>query len=411
MNLLLLSWKNLWHKPLSLTLSLALFALGVGLVSLLLLVNRQLEDKFEKNLAGIDLVIGAKGSPLQLILAGMYHIDAPTGNIPIREVRPFLNPRHPFIQRAVPLSLGDSYRAYRIVGTTPAFLDLYQASIAEGRMFQKPLEVVVGAAAAHALKLKPGDSFYSSHGLAEDMDMEHRDAGAFRVCGILQPTGSVADQLILTATQSIWAVHAHGAEEAHAAHEDISRPLTDYPEESITTVLLQFKGRNIQTLNMQRGINENTNLQAATPAIEITRLYSLLGVGADALRWLAFIIIAVSGLSIFISLYASLKERRYELALMRSLGAPPSKIFAMIVLEGLLIAGFGYMAGIALSHSGMQILASYMQDAYRYSFSGALFLREEGYLALGALGVGLLAALIPAVQASRTDIHTTLSEG
>ena len=411
MNLLSLSWKNLWHKPLSLALSLALFALGVGMVSLLLLVNRQLEDKFEKNLAGIDLVIGAKGSPLQLILSGMYHIDAPTGNIPIQEVRPFLNPRHPFIQRAVPLSLGDSYRAYRIVGTTPAFLDLYQAKVAKGRIFQKPLEVVVGATVAHALKLKLGDSFYSSHGLAEDVDMEHRDAGTFRVCGILQPTGSVADQLILTATQSIWAVHAHGAEDAHAEHEDISRPLTDYPEESITTVLLQFKGRNIQTLNMQRGINENTNLQAATPAIEITRLYSLLGVGADALRWLAFIIIAVSGLSIFISLYASLKERRYELALMRSLGAPPSKLFAMIVLEGILIAGFGYVAGIALSHSGMQVLAGYMQDAYRYSFSGTLLLREEGYLALGALGVGLLAAVIPAVQASRTDIHTTLSEG
>lgn len=411
MNLLSLSWKNLWHKPLSLALSLALFALGVGMVSLLLLVNRQLEDKFEKNLAGIDLVIGAKGSPLQLILSGMYHIDAPTGNIPIQEVRPFLNPRHPFIQRAVPLSLGDSYRAYRIVGTTPAFLDLYQAKVAKGRIFQKPLEVVVGATVAHALKLKLGDSFYSSHGLAEDVDMEHRDAGTFRVCGILQPTGSVADQLILTATQSIWAVHAHGAEDAHAEHEDISRPLTDYPEESITTVLLQFKGRNIQTLNMQRGINENTNLQAATPAIEITRLYSLLGVGADALRWLAFIIIGVSGLSIFISLYASLKERRYELALMRSLGAPPSKLFAMIVLEGILIAGFGYVAGIALSHSGMQVLAGYMQDAYRYSFSGALLLREEGYLALGALGVGLLAAVIPAVQASRTDIHTTLSEG
>lgn len=428
MNLFKLSWKNLFHKPLAFTLSLTLFALGTGLVSLLLVVNKQLEDKFEKNLAGIDLVIGAKGSPLQLILSGMYHIDAPTGNIPLLEARPFLNPRHPFIKKAVPLSLGDSYRAYRIVGTNADFLELYQTEIGEGRIFKKTLEVVVGANAADALRLKLGDTFYSSHGLAEDMDMEHRDAGSFVVVGILKPTGSVADQLILTPTQSIWAVHDHAApfaQEApqsdesgtpHQAHDlldptDISRPLTDFPDKSITSILIQFKGRNIQTLNMQRGINENTGLQAATPAIEITRLYSLLGVGADALRWLAFIIIGVSGLSIFISLYASLKERRYELALMRSMGASPAKLFTMIILEGLLIATFGYVAGMLLSHTGMQVLAGFMQDAYRYTFSGTLFLQEEVFLLGGALAVGFLAAIIPAIQAGNTDIHKTLSEG
>lgn len=436
MNLIALSWKNLVNKPLALLLSLVLFALGVGLISLLLLVNKQLEEKFEKNLAGIDLVLGAKGSPLQLILSSMYHIDAPTGNIPIQEVRPFLNPKHPFIKSAIPLSLGDSYKGYRIVGTMPAFFKAYETEIAQGRMYEKAMEAVVGASAAKALGLKPGDAFFSSHGLLEDLDMEHQEA-AFTVTGILKPTGSAADQLILTAAHSIWAVHEHGGSSAqneteedeeaahddqdheeaghedhdHAALPDINRPLTDFQDKDITALLIQFKVRNIQTLNMQRSINENTNLQAATPAIEITRLYSLMGVGADALRWLAIIIIAVSGLSIFISLYASLKERRYELALMRTMGASPFKLFVLIILEGLILAALGYAAGILLSHGAMEVLSGFLQDAYRYTFTGKIFLKEEFYLLLGALAVGFVAAIIPAFQASNTDIHETLAEG
>lgn len=412
MNLLALSWKNLLSKPLSLLLSLVLFALGVGLISLLLLVNRQLEEKFEKNLAGINLVIGAKGSPLQLILSSMYHIDAPTGNIPIQEIRPFINPRHPFIKTAVPLSLGDSYKGYRIVGTNSDFFKVYGAETGQGKMFEKTMEAVVGANAAKALDLKIGDTFFSAHGLQDDLEMTH-DHASFRITGILKPTGSAADQLILTATRSIWAVHEHEAahqQEDHSNELDIQRPLSDFPEKAITSLLLQFKGRNIQTLNMQRSINENTNLQAATPAIEITRLYSLMGIGADALRWLALIIIAVSGLSIFISLYASLKERRYELALMRTMGASPFRLFALIVLEGLLLSALGYLIGIALSHGGMQILAGFLQDTYRYTFTGKVFLKEELFLLFGAIAVGFAAAVIPALQASNTDIHETLAE-
>lgn len=445
MNLLSLSWKNLANKPLSTLLSLVLFALGVGLISLLLLLNRQLQDKFEKNLAGIDLVVGAKGSPLQLILSSMYHIDAPTGNISIQEATPFLRPGHPLIQTAVPLSLGDSHKGYRIVGTTPDILRLYEAKVTEGSIWKASMETTIGAAVAEGLKLKAGDSFYSSHGFVQDENLVHDDAGAFKVVGILQPTGSVIDQLILTSNQSIWAVHEHGGEgheeetaketehpheegEAHDHEEEgagnteaapthaaayaSGRPLLEYPEKDITSILIKFKSRtNYQALNMQRGINENTGLQAATPAIEINRLYALLGVGAKALRWLAIIIVAVSGLSIFISLYSSLRDRRYELALMRVMGASPGKLLVLIILEGLLLAALGYALGIALSHAGMGVLAGQMKESYRYTFSGMVFLKEELHLLAGALGIGFLAAILPAIQASRTDISTTLAEG
>ncbi len=443
MNLFHLSWKNLTFKPLSMFLSIVLFALGIGLVSLLFLLENQLQKNFEKNLAGIDLVVGAKGSPLQLILNSIYHIEAPTGNITLKEARPFLNPEHPLIQQAIPLSLGDSYRGYRIVGTMPDLVDLYDAEIAEGQVWEHNFEVTIGASVAKALDIGLGDEFKSSHGFTEDENLVHDDAHAFKVVGILRPSGTVLDQLILTTTQSFWLVHGYEEEEAddeeqhdeeehegeeehhheneehdenkhhdeeHAHHRDSPKPLLEEdPEQSITSLLIKFKGRNFQALNMQRNINENTDMQAATPAIEINRLFSLMDTGEQALRVLAFVIILVSGLSIFISLFNSLKERKYELALMRVLGATPSGIFSLIILEGLLLAVIGFVCGIALSHISMQFLAAAMHDAYRYDFSSLQFLPEEAYLLVGALIIGFLAAIIQAMQACRTDIYVFLT--
>lgn len=430
MNLLQLSWKNLINKPLSMALSLILFALGTGLISLLILLNTQIAEKFEKNLAGIDMVIGAKGSPLQLILCSMYHIDTPTGNVSIKEVTPFLREGHPLIETAIPLSLGDSHQGYRIVGTTHGLVELYNAESAKGPLWQKTMEVTLGANVAKELNLTIGDEFYSSHGFIIDENLLHDDTDPLKVVSILQPTGAVIDQLILTNTQTVWAVHDHemggveeeeeeqdqehveGEEQAHHNHGiEEDKPLLEYPDKEVTSVLVKFKGRNYQALNMPRSINENTDMQAAAPAIEINRLRDNMGVGEYFLQVLALVIVVVSGLSIFISLYSSLKERKYELALMRVMGASPSKLFSLIILEGLLLAFIGFVIGIAFSHIGMEVLANFMKDSYRYSFSGMTFLREELYLFFGALGIGFVAAVLPAVGASNTDISTTLSEG
>lgn len=431
MNLVTLSWKNLTSKPLSMLMSIVLFALGVGLVSLLLLVDKQVQDNFEKNLAGIDLVIGAKGSPLQLILSSMYHIDAPTGNIALQEAKPFLNPKHPLIKQAIPLALGDSYRTFRIVGTEQGFSEMYNGELAEGKMWSKNFEVVVGDKVKRDLELQIGDEFSSSHGFQEDENLEHDHEEPFVVVGSLKPTGSVIDQLILTSVQSFWHVHGYEDPEAeedhdhsdhdHAAHDHDHRAhdhghdtlkslYEESAEQDITALLVQFKARNYQALNMQRSINENTDMQAATPAIEINRLFSLMSTGERALRILAFVIILVSGLSIFISLYSSLKRRKYELALMRVMGAHPSNIFILIIMEGLLLALIGFVVGILLSHLGIEIFSNSVENANRYSFTGFKFLKQEWFLLLGALLIGFLAALIPGIRASRTDSADTLTK-
>jgi putative ABC transport system permease protein len=353
-------------------------------------------------------------------------VDVPTGNISLKAAKPFLNPRHPLIKKAIPLSLGDSYKGYRIVGTLKDFVSLYDGEVAQGSLWNNALETTIGATVAAKTGLKIGDSFSSNHGLTEDGD-EHGEH-QFKVVGIFKPTGTVLDQLVVTSYKSIWSVHEHeneaheGEHSEHEAHvettdsttanlDDRTQLLQEDSTREITSMLLQFKMRNVQTLNFQRNINENTDMQAATPALEINRLFEMMGVGEKALRALALLIVVVSGLSIFIALFNSLKERKYELALMRVMGAGRGKLFSLIVLEGLLLSFIGFIVGIVLSHLAMQALAGRMSDAYRYSFTGITWLKEEWYLLVGALIIGFLAAIIPALTAYRVDISRTLTKG
>ena len=447
MKMFALAWRNVFSKPLNLFLTLVLFGLGVGLITFLLLFNTQLKDKFDRNLADLDLVIGAKGSPLQLILCNMFHIDNPTGNISIKAAAPLLRDNHPLIAKSVPLSLGDSYKSYRIVGTNQGILQLYNAVIDKGKLWEKDSEVTLGAAVAADLNLKMGDTFVSSHGFTSEVDMTH-DHLPFLVVGILKPSGTVLDQLILTTTATIWNVHQHqeSASEAHESpdaeshatdtheahdhdtshddkdahsdhepsshlHDNSNADLLSHPDEEITSVLIRYKNKaSFQALNFGRNINENTELQAASPAIEINRLYSMIGVGTDALRAIAMLIGIVSALSIFVTLYRSMKERKYELAVMRVLGGSRQKIFSLILFEGIILALLGFIFGILLAHIGMEVAAHYLKEDFRYSFTGKIWLMEEWWILVISIALGIIAAFIPALQAARVDINKTLSE-
>lgn len=442
MNIFTLSRKNILAKPLNTVMSVLLFALSVGLITFLLLFNHQFKKGLESNLAGIDLVIGAKGSPLQLILNSMYHIDAPTGNIPISEAGPFLNPQHPLFSATIPLSLGDSYGAFRIAGAPPSIFALYGAKQVEGKIYMEDFEVVVGSAVAKKQHLHVGDEFQSTHGLEDNPDLVHDHGSPFKVSGILQPTGTVLDQLILCTPMTVWKVHEHDTTATHEAeahdhhdHSDhehqhqsfsvvsidslqaaifsdtIKAHLRAHPEKEITSILVKFKSRtNLQSLNLLRNINTNTGLMAASPALEINRLYAMMGSGTEALRYLAILIAVVAAISIFISLYTSLRERRYEMALLRVAGAGPGKLFMMIISEGLWIALLGLALGLILGHAGMEIAGGILESGYKYKFTGLMWINMEWWIVGGALLVGFLAALIPAIQGSKINLHQVLAE-
>jgi putative ABC transport system permease protein len=340
--------------------------------------------------------------------------------------------------------LGDSYGAFRIAGTTPSIFHLYGAKQVEGDIFLKDFDVVAGYAVAEKLHLHIGDEFYSTHGLEDNPDLAHDHGTPFVVNGILQPTGTVLDQLILTTPQTVWKVHEHdtaSTAEGETNHDEHNHPeqghnhaskpvitidssaaqaITDsiisalraQPEKEITSILVKFRTRtNIQSLNLLRNINANTGLMAASPAMEINRLYAMMGSGTEALQYMAILIAVVAAISIFISLYTSLKERRYEMALLRVGGAGPGKLFVMIISEGMWIAVLGLVLGLFAGHLGMNLAGSLLEKGYKYQFTGMLWVSEEIWIIAGAILVGLMAAVLPAMQGSRTDLHRTLAEG
>ena len=212
MNSFLLGARTVRSRPLPAVLTVLLLALGIATVIVVLLFQLALEDRLGRDARGIDLVVGAKGSGLQLVLCAVFHADVPTGNVRLPELRDIA--RHPMVAGVIPLSLGDAYRGFRIVGTTHGYVGHYGGAIAQGRLWERPMEAVIGSRAARETGLRTGESFLGAHGLGGDSVLLHGEH-PYRVVGVLHETGTVLDRLILVDSASVWEVHAvHGTPEA-----------------------------------------------------------------------------------------------------------------------------------------------------------------------------------------------------
>jgi len=413
-----LAWKNIWFKPLNTILSVVLLTSSVAIITTLVLVEKQFEEKFSSNIDGVDLVMGAQGSPLQLILSSVYQVDSPTGNISYDSAKVWM--QHPFVQKAIPLAFGDNYRGYKILGTTPDYLEKYGATISEGELFEKNFEVVIGSDIAQKLSLKIGDEFFGSHGDAAEGEVH--DHYGYKVVGIAKPTGKVVDNLILCTIPSVWQMHgghgeeenpAHGEEghvhvEGEEHHEEADMTL-DEPGMEITAVLLKFRNK-MGIVTWPRIIAQNTKMQVASPAIEVNRLFSLFGIGISALQYLAYGIMLISGISIFIALYNTLKERENEFALMRVNGAKRLQLLKVVMIESLLLCVVGFVFGTILGRVGLSMLSNSAEEDFKMSFNPYEFIWEkEGTLFLLTIFVGFIAALIPAIKAYNLNISKTLA--
>jgi len=366
-----------------------LIAFGTGILTILLLASTQIEEKLNNNSKDIDLVVGAKGSPLQLILSSIYYIDFPTGNIPLKDANELSH--NPFVKRATPLALGDNYNGVRIVGTDSNFISLYGLKLQSGKFWKADLEATIGTNVAKEQNLKVGDTFFGAHGLTENKDL-HKDH-AYKVAGILAPQGNVTDNLILTNIASVWKMH--GEEDGENNRE-------------ITSLLIQYRSP-MSVVMFPRMVNQGTNLQSASPAMESTRLFSLIGVGVDTLQWFAILIMLIAAISVFVNLYNSLKERSYDLAIMRTLGASRTKLFVIVILEGLILTIAGTIVGVALGHLALELIAHY-QESSQAKLTGLIFITSEVYLLLAGLAIGIFASIIPAMQAYRSNISKILAK-
>ncbi len=389
-------------KPLNLLLSLLLLSLSVFLATFVLQLSQQFGGQLSKNIAPFDMVVGAKGSPLQLVLSSVLHVDVPTGNIKLKDVS--MLQKHPFVETAIPVSYGDNHKGFRILGTETSYLDHYKAKLSEGRRYENPFEVVAGSNVAQQLALKLGNRFTSSHGLAVGAVDEHEEH-FFIVKGILEPTGTVVDQLLLTNLESIWKIHDH--EENY--HEEVETQKETEEEKEITSLLVKFKSP-MGMVQLPRFINQNTSMQAALPGFEVQRLMSLLGSGVKTVNGIALAILLVSGLSIFISLLKTILERRRELALLRTYGFRTEQLLGLALLEGLLLALIGFVLGWFLGRLGIWGVSQYMQTLYGYN----LQIKGPEQFELFLLGLILIFTTIAALFASRSifklNVAKTLSD-
>ena len=401
MKIITLSFKYLWSRPLAAGLNVLLMALGVASITLVLLISSQIDHAFERDLKGIDVVVGAKGSPIQLILAGVFHIDTPTGNIPLADVTTLQQDAR--VATLIPLSLGDSFRGFRIVGTTADYVTHYEATLASGVMWKLPLEAVIGAEIATNTGLKPGNSFIGSHGLGAEGHAH--GSTPYQVTGVLAPCSCVLDRLILTATESVWRVHEKAMEGDTPLDAEDKKAIED--DREVTMALIRYKSP-LAAVSFPRFVNTTTNMQAAAPAIEITRLLRMVGVGTDVLRGFGAVLLLTAGLSVFIALWNAVRERRADLAMLRMLGASPQKVAGLLVCEALWLAFLASILGLFLGHLLTAAVGYLLQAEKSLPVTGWIWLVEEWAIPATAAVVAVVAALIPAISAYRVDVQSLL---
>ncbi len=428
MNLILLAWKNIRHQWLDTLLGVLLLAFGLGTISMLILIEKQSSEQFNRNIKDIDMVLGAKGSPLQLILANVYHVDAPTGNIKIRDAKQVIY--NPTVAMAIPLAYGDNFQQWRIVGTDSNYAQHYAMKLREGVAFKEEYDANIGADVAKATGLKLGDTFLSTHGLDQtENDEQHAHHHAYRVVGIFEKSGSVIDRLILTPVETIW--HAHednepASNEIEESNDSTNSPppmikkgpmmmlrpakaMAPSPNDNKEVTAYLIKSRMAMAQMILPNLIKETNMQLAFTAIEVNRLSQNFGLGMDTVKAVAWVIIGLSFFSIFISLFNSLKKRKYELALMRSMGASPFKVFALIITESLLLVSTGIIFSWLFSRIGLSILSHQLNNSFHYTMNVNDFSIQEVYLTIAALLFGVIAALVPAINAYKMDISKTLA--
>ena len=409
MNTTKLSIASLRHNRFSNLFNVVILALGIAIIITLLSLSEQVEKRFERDLEGIDLVVGAKGSPLQLILSAVFHMDAPIGNIALEQADKLK--ANPMIQSAIPLALGDNYQGFRIVGTNGEYISHYHARFAEGKLFSKAMEVVIGSDVAKKNHLKTGDTIIGAHGLVDSDDL-HTDA-PYTVTGILAASGTIVDHLVLTQVESVWEVHEHHEnEEDENAKTKKTRLKKEKPEShrEITALLIHYKSP-LAAATLPALINKTAMMQGASPALEMARLVKILGIGTEVIRFFAIALVAIAAIGFFMTLFNAVKDRSYDIALLRILGATRGKIFAFILSEGLILGIAGTILGLIIGHILAIIVGYWISSSNNITLEGAGFTLAELFLVITVIVMSILASIIPAFMAYRVNVASVISKG
>jgi len=391
MNALTLSLGHLRHQGVGSLLHVAVLALGIAGVSALAMIGQLIEQRLQADARGIDLVVAAAGSPLQVILATVFHVDQPTGNIPLEATRWLQD--HPLVARSIPLALGDSHAGFRIVGTTHELIGVYGGALASGVLWTQPDGAVLGAQAAAETGLSPGDRFVGVHGIGSGRSSAPvpHPAHPYQVTGILKPTGTVLDRLILVSVESVWQIHHTDRHWSRTGGPGVSSELVTTDGE-ITALLITYRTP-LAAVQVPAMINRQPGLQAASPAYESARLFSLITPVQDALRTLALLLIGLAAIGLISAQIQALLSRRNELALLRALGSTRARLARLVICDSLILSAVAALLGLGLAGVGVHLLGTAVPMlAEPAGASAARLLAIAGPVLTGTLALGALAA-------------------
>ncbi len=413
-----------WRSALNRRGTLALVMLSIALATALLLglerLRTDIRSSFSLAVSGTDLVVGARSSPVQLMLYAVFHVGAASHNIKMDSVRALA--AHRAVAWVVPLSLGDSHRGRPVLGTTPdyferfAYGDQQKLALTQGRVFAATLdglyETVLGAEVAQALGYGLGRKITLSHGGADVLAPQHADK-PFTVVGVLARTGTPVDRTVFVSLQAIEAIHLDWAGGAPLPGLKIAPENArkfDLEPKQVTAALVGLKNR-VAVFNVQRyvGSYEGEALLAVLPGVALDELWSVVGPGEQALLAISGLVALVSLASLVAVVLAGLNERRRELAVLRAVGAGPRHVLWLLALEGALVTLAGALLGAAAAATAVVLAGPWLQARFGISLQAALPTAAQWALFGAVLAAGMLASLVPGWRAYRLSLADGLS--
>jgi putative ABC transport system permease protein len=423
--LLTIARQSAWNRRSTLVWVVVSLALATALLWTLERLRHDIRHSFSQSVSGVDLIVGARSSPVQLMLFSVFHIGSVPQSMRMESVHKLA--QHRSVSWVVPLSLGDSHRGFPVLGTTPAYFqhfaygDKQPLALQQGAVFADTLdglyEAVIGAEVARKMGYGLGQRITLGHGLHDhDHQGEQADEHAdkpFKVVGILAPTGTPVDRSVQVSLKALEAIHLDWVAGTPMPGGQIpaeqARKFNLEPEE-VTAALVGLKSR-AAVFNVQRFVNfyEEEALIGVMPGVALGELWSVLGLGENALLAISALVALVSVVSLMAVVLAGLNERRRELAVLRAVGAAPRHVLGLLTLEGIWVTCAGVLLGVLLAHAGMALATPWLQQSMGIRLQLAAPLPSQLALAGAVLLAGLLASLGPAWRAYRLSLADGLS--
>jgi len=407
--ILRLALGSLMARALTVGMTVLAIALSVALFLGVEKVRTGARASFADTISGTDLIVGARSGPVQLLLYSVFRIGNATNNVSWESYRDIAN--RPEVKWIVPISLGDSHRQFRVMGTTPAFFEHYRyrggraLEIGAGHGLDDLYDAVIGAEVAETLGYAVGDPIVVSHGLASFTD---HDDQPFRVAGIVARTGTPVDRTVIVSLEAIEAIHVDWRSGAQIPGQ--TTPVErirqmDLTPSAVTAALVGVESR-MQIFGLQRWINEYREepLLAILPGVALQELWQIVGVAETALTAVSAMVVVTALLGMMAMIFSSLNERRREMAIWRAMGARPATILGLLVLEAALMAAAGAVLGLGLLYAGLVVAQPLLDSAFGLWLPiGPPTGREAAVLA-GVIVAAALASLLPALRAYRLSL-------